>query len=458
MSRKPLQNLALLVVALAVGILGLEAFLRLFPQLLPEEARLRLHWSAVGEGTDANGQVLTVADPYLGFRYRPNLTGRLKRGDLDFTFTTDEKGFRNNVPLPDRADIVVVGDSMAFGYGVPDDATWTHLVATQFARHTISNFGLIGGAPQQYLRILETEALELHPKLVLFMLFPGNDLNDSRLFQQWLEASTDTTYPEFRFAGGTPSDWHALRRLSGGSYLVAFQRALRSRLLSGGAGETITLGNGQRVQLAPTVYDNDALMAAPEHPVFQLVMATIEEAQRLSRRQGSHFLVLLMPTKEEVYLPLLDKPAPALIEKFRPALEAQRIPFLDLTPYLRAATREVGPVFLEVDGHPNAVGYQVIADVVVDYLNEHGATYGLGDRQPQRSIHDAFQACCSDRIPGAAAPRASAWPGSATYASVGAGSIDSRARSPSIRPARTPAGWRHALGARGGSARNVSAG
>lgn len=425
MSKKRLvQNVALLVATIAMGFLGLEAFLRLFPQLLPEEARLRLHWSAVGEGgRDANDQVMTVADLTSGFRYRPNFTGRLTRGDLDFTFTTDEKGFRNSSPLPDDADIVVLGDSMAFGYGVPDDATWSHRVAMQFPDHTISNFGLIGGAPQQYLRILETEALELNPKLVLFMLFPGNDLNDAKLFQQWLEAGTDITYAEWRSAGGAPSGWRALGSLTNGSYLMAFQRAVRSSLSSSGAGETITLGDGQRVQLVPRVYDNDALMADPEHPVFQLVMTTIEEAQRLSRRQGSHFLVLLMPTKEEVYLPLFDKPAPALIEKFRPALEAEGIPFLDLTPYLRDRTREIGPVFFEVDGHPNVAGYQVIADVVVDYLREHGAAYGLGDWQPQRSVHDAFQACCPDRNPGLGPTRAPAAPGSGTHASI-AGSSD----------------------------------
>ena len=136
---------------------------------------------------------------------------------------------------------------------------------------------------------------------------------------------------------------------------MAFQRALRSSLRSRELGETITFGDGQRLQLVPTVYDNDARMADPAHPVFRLVMTTIEKAQRLSQQHGSHFLVVLMPTKEEVYLPLVDKPAPALIENFRPALEAQGIPYIDLMAYFQARARDVGPLFFEVDGHPNPV-------------------------------------------------------------------------------------------------------
>jgi lysophospholipase L1-like esterase len=400
--KSAIRNLTLLVAAVALSLFGMEAFLRAFPQFLPEEARLRLHWSAVGEGKDVNHQVMTIADPYLGFRYRPDFTGELRRGDLVFSFTTDDKGFRNDSPASEAADIVVIGDSMAFGYGVADDATWSHLLATQLDSYTISNFGLIGGAPQQYLRILETEALRLNPKLVLFMLFPGNDMNDARIFQEWLAAGTNVTYPEWRSASGAPGGWTLLRSLSDVSYLMAFQRALRSRLALTWAGATIEFGDGQRLQLAPAVYEDDAQMAEPEHPAFRLVVTTIEEAQRLSRTHGGHFLVLLMPTKEEVYLPLLDKPAPALIEKFRPELEAQHIPYLDLTPYFQARARAAGPLFFEIDGHPNVDGYRLIADVVLDYLNEHGAAFGLSDWQLHQSVHDAFQACCSERVPGSA--------------------------------------------------------
>ena len=262
------QNVALLVAAVAVGILGLEAFCAFFPQLLPEEARLRLHWSDVREGKDANDQVMVVADP-SGFGI-DQFHGELRRGDLDFAFTTDEKGFRNDSPSPEAADIVVVGDSMAFGYGVPDEATWSHRVATQLDAYTLRNFGLIGGAPQQYLRVLKSEALELNPKLVLFMLFPGNDLDDARVFKEWLEAHTDITYPEWRIAGERRP---ALERSAEAVAwkLVAFQRALRSSLLSRELGETITFGDGQQLQLAPAVYDGNARMADPVASRFPAV-------------------------------------------------------------------------------------------------------------------------------------------------------------------------------------------
>jgi lysophospholipase L1-like esterase len=385
MTKKPImQNLAMLLAACAVCVLGLEASLRLFPQLLPEEAMVRLHWHEVGDGRDTQGRLMTIADPYLGFRYRPNFTARLSRRELDFTFTTDDKGFRNPSSWPEQADIVVVGDSMAFGYGVADHEAWTHQVARELPKSTIMNLGLIGAGPQQYLRVLETYGLDLQPKLVLFMLFPANDLTDAERFEGWLDADTDLTYPEWRATGGSFSGWGPVRRLLNGSYLVAFLLAAQKSLTSPLAGETITFADGERIQLAPTTRIYSARMADPTHPVFQLVMTTIQEASRLAQEHGSHFLVLLMPAKEEVYLPLLGKPVPTIIGNFRSALEARQLPFIDLTPHFQTRAQEIGPVFFEVDGHPNEKGYSLIARVLIDYLREHGQACGLEDWQPER--------------------------------------------------------------------------
>src|ERR687892_2129263 len=136
-------------VAFALG--AAESLLRLFPGLMPEAAQLRIHWQDLSEP-------VTQADPYLGHVYPANHVDQIERpgGDFAFTYTTDEHGFRNPSPWPDRADIVVLGDSMAFGYGVDDEEAWTTLLADQLPAARIINLGLIGGAPQQYFRIYET--------------------------------------------------------------------------------------------------------------------------------------------------------------------------------------------------------------------------------------------------------------------------------------------------------------
>jgi hypothetical protein len=34
-------------------------------------------------------------------------------------------------------------------------------------------------------------------------------------------------------------------------------------------------------------------------------------------------------------------------------------------------------LFFEVDGHPNAAGYALIADAILDYLKQNATEYGL---------------------------------------------------------------------------------
>jgi hypothetical protein len=65
-------SLALLSASVVLTVGAGEACLRLFPELLPEETQLRLHWQSTNDA-------LSYGDPYLGHIFPPNHHGRLER-------------------------------------------------------------------------------------------------------------------------------------------------------------------------------------------------------------------------------------------------------------------------------------------------------------------------------------------------------------------------------------------
>lgn len=365
------RNLLLVVIASLVGLLLIEGMLRAFPSLLTEEAALRMHWRELGAARDSSGEPMVVDDPTLGFRYLPHRTGHFARGDFAFSFTTDGNGFRNPWPWPARADLVVVGDSMAFGYGVADEATWTHLVDAALPDSDVINLGMIGTGPPRYLEVLRRYGFELDPNLVLFTVFPGNDLVDTDNFDRWRASGATIGYRRWLATGGADEgDLGLIKQFLRRSYLVAVLRDIRATLASPFRGETLTLADGSRLMLAPTTYLHSVEMATPENPLFERVMGIIEEARELTLARGADFVVLLVPTKEEVYLGSLGRPHPALVEVFAEALSARGIAYLDLSSALEARAAEGEALYFPVDGHPNAQGYAVIAEAVLAYLAE----------------------------------------------------------------------------------------
>lgn len=374
-----LRNLAVLIVASLAALALAEGVLRLFPGLLTEEAALRLHWTELGQASDEDGGELVAADPDLGFRYLPNRTGHFSRGDFAFTFSTDEHGFRNPSPWPEQAEIVVVGDSMAFGYGVGDTATWTHRVNEALPALRLVNLGMIGTGPQQYLAVLRRHGLGLAPKLVLFMVFPGNDLSDIESFEAWQESGTELDYRRWRMGATANSEAPSVVDLiRDNSYLVAVLRDVRRNLVTPYKGKTIALENGSRLRLAPTAYAYAARIANAENPTFERALELITTAREVTLASGSRFVVLLVPTKEEVYLKLDNQAYPPLVDAFAAALDARGVPHIDLTTAFLAADAAYEPLFFEVDGHPNERGYEVIAETVVALIEELGKDLGDG--------------------------------------------------------------------------------
>ena len=97
--------------------------------------------------------------------------------DVEYTFTTDKRGFRNKTDLG-QYDIVALGDSFTEGSNVKDDEVWPVALAQQ-SNLTVYNLGMAGSHPGIYLETLKKFGIILSPKIVLCMIYEGNDFRDS---------------------------------------------------------------------------------------------------------------------------------------------------------------------------------------------------------------------------------------------------------------------------------------
>jgi len=97
--------------------------------------------------------------------------------DVEYTLTIDNKGFRNKTEL-DKYDIVVLGDSFTEGSHVSDGQAWPFLLAAK-SNLTVYNLGMSAGSPVTYLETLKRFGLNRAPKIVICMLYEGNDFRSS---------------------------------------------------------------------------------------------------------------------------------------------------------------------------------------------------------------------------------------------------------------------------------------
>ena len=382
--RRLVAGLLLLGSSVVVSLGLFEGLLRLAPGLMPETARVYAR-----RQNEGGWQVGTLPHPYIGYLYPANVENTVESRYVAFTYRTDAFGFRNSRPWPQRAEIVALGDSITFSYGVDEDRAWTTLIQKALPRSRLLNLGLPGAAPQQYLRIYETYGLSFQPRLLLVGLFPGNDLKDAAEFDAWVNSGAGGNYDLWRsFRVSAPGLQYLFAGLTKRSYLFAF---LLDRLRSGRSEYSsrtlaISLNDGNRLLLVPGLLKDLAERATPDKQEFRLILRTLERLHSLAAEHGTRSIVLLFPTKEEIYLPLVahgyasDPSAP-----IRAALNLHGIPYVDLTPHFRGQAAADRALFFETDGHPNARGYALIAEVVLSHLKANSRKYGLKDWETDSS-------------------------------------------------------------------------
>jgi lysophospholipase L1-like esterase len=352
------KRLGLALIALVVAIGAAEVLLRLHPEVVPEDAALRLFWRALQDG----GGLKSVASEEVAYRMPASVEDRIAAGQVEFRYRTDAHGFRNPAPWPPQADVVVLGDSLAFGFGVDDEHSWVAQLDRQLPERTVVNLGILAAAPQQYLMAYEAHGARLDPELILVALYPPNALGAVAYFDRWVAAGRPERFDLWRAHRHRDDPLAAVKRTLRRSYLFS------SLYFGRHEGHTLGFADGGRIRLAAAEVAGVAPAARGGEPQFERIIELLARLERLSNARGAELLVLLFPSKWEALEPLLGSPAPALVAPFAERFGELGIPYLDLTPVLRQRSAGGERLFFEVDVHPNVAGYRVIGEVIADYL------------------------------------------------------------------------------------------
>jgi lysophospholipase L1-like esterase len=135
--------------------------------LLFVEAALRILGIAVPkvEVVVDSGQIpITRTDPILGIRPNHMYPGH------------DAQGFRNE-NVPEKAEVVALGDSQTYGMGVRRNAAWPRQLS-RFTGESVYNMAFGSYGPLHSLALFP-EAMRLQPRFIIEAFYSGNDLFDA---------------------------------------------------------------------------------------------------------------------------------------------------------------------------------------------------------------------------------------------------------------------------------------
>jgi len=333
-----------------------------------------------------------IADPALGTRIKPHTTGH------------DALGFRNP-EVPERADLVAIGDSMTYGYGAAGIDSWPRQLGI-LLQEPVYNMALGGYGPLHYLYLAEHDAKRLRPRLLLVGFYFGNDLIDAYTaayrnshWHGWREAGSldggesklppiDAAEPKKLFAG--LRDWLAKHSVLYSILRVTVLPRLtlweQDRMASQAPDRRMRWIDPS-VPSVRTIFTPGLRLSAldPQLPIVQEGLRITKRAftalKNGANAQGVRLLVVLIPTKERAYCRFLkdsgERMPNALVrlcddeervkEDLVQFLVASMIAHVDVTGAMEEQIRKHIQIYpTDSDSHPRSKGYGVIARAVFD--------------------------------------------------------------------------------------------
>ena len=174
MSTREIGRTALAFVAACIGIFLMVPFLALGLPFWIIASGTR-YLSRLFAHKRVSWREVTEFDPELGWKIKGNLDCYCDCGITSFHIRTNAHGCRTNTRLSE-SDLVVIGDSFAFGYGVDNDQAY---FARRNTKLQIYPIGVPGYSMVQELLLMRKFAPSLKGKSVVWFICFGNDLYDN---------------------------------------------------------------------------------------------------------------------------------------------------------------------------------------------------------------------------------------------------------------------------------------
>ncbi|MBA5867362.1 MAG: hypothetical protein GDA67_11790 [Nitrospira sp. CR1.3] len=351
-------------------------------------------------------------DADVGPLLAPSQRSRWVNEDYDVVVVTNSAGFHDIERAVEKGSddyrIVVLGDSYIEALQLPIAEGFTQQLERLLARQVkgrnveVINLGVSGSGPAQYYRILEKKGLAYKPDLVVMAVFPDNDFWDSdpdlsgAVFKPYYVMRPDDSLeyrpPQAESVGSALRPWlrrsaflHMVRQ---GIVALPLERWLASFGLLAPAGGVQENSKHTPIPLGWSVYLRDP--PATWLNAERLTLRMIREAQSISKNNSAAFLVVMigsLPAVEERWDEVLAgyPGAKSMTWDFgRPITLLQEFgkqwgfEVVNLTDSFQSDFRATGRSSAwPHDGHWNARGHRLAAEVVSAHLLHHQQTYGL---------------------------------------------------------------------------------
>jgi lysophospholipase L1-like esterase len=343
--------------------------------------------------------------------------GRLHR----YPFHADSEGFRN-VATRDPIDIAALGDSFTDALTMRREDAWPAQLEARLGR-SVQNYGTAGFGPQQELLVLKDFALPHRPRVVVLAFFAGNDIRDAEVFEKFQRDGPQPNEPRLgwpiRSVITRADTWFLTSAVQAATRVLAGPaqepEAARAAVPSAASTGTPSFSRGMfsvdaggrtlRWALMPPYLNllNFSERDLASRRGWTLIEENLREMQRVSRASGAAFVVVFIPFKSQVYLPLLERsfdratleealqfylrdpsgtPDVARLSSNRVAqnalmarfCERAGIPLLDVTSALQARVDAGDAMYFPDDSHLDEQGEALVADRLAAFLEERGLT------------------------------------------------------------------------------------